>query len=119
MYLTAITVTILMELSPLCVSLMSKILPTSSSTAEANNLGFIQYSAWMALPGATGGLVCTWLLCMYFRKSIPARLPKPEGTVNAADAVASRGKDTPIVFALHVRNLRREKGSYIRTCICL
>ncbi len=57
-------------------------------------MGFIQYSAWMALPGVLGGLVCPWLLCIYFRKSIPASLPKPEGTVNAAEAIASRGKDT-------------------------
>jgi uncharacterized membrane protein len=40
----------------------------------------------MALPGVIGGLVCPGLLLLYFRKQIPAQLPRVEG-IKSEDAI--------------------------------
>ncbi len=62
--------------------------PTNIIVAQAYNLSFIEYSAWMLLPAIAAGTSCFAILYMVFRRQIPDRIVVPE--VNPQSALKDR-----------------------------
>lgn len=52
--------------------------PTNVIVAEAYDLTFVGYSAWMLLPTLVAGFSCLGLLWLVFRKQIPTQIEPPE-----------------------------------------
>ncbi len=52
--------------------------PTNIIVAMASNLGFYEYTYWMALPTIAGGLLCLGLLMLVFRKDIKGDFEVPK-----------------------------------------
>ena len=51
--------------------------PTNIIVAQAYGLSFLKYSKWMVLPTIVAGFTCLGLLCLLFRKQIPAHIKTP------------------------------------------
>lgn len=52
--------------------------PTNVIVADAYNLTFVGYSAWMLLPTIVAGFSCLGLLWLVFRKEIPVTITPPD-----------------------------------------